>query len=239
MKKLILAILLLPFVAEAQKNTIKVNLSSIVVKNYHFTYERKLSKRTSLSLGVRFMPFGNVPFQSQIEKIVDDPDVNIGGYQMGNTAITPEFRIYMSRKGQRGFYIAPYGRYASFKMAVPISYYSTSGGVTVKKEAQFEGKITSISGGLMFGMQYPLGKRLVLDIWLVGGHYGSSSGDLNAIMTPPLNAQEQANLKQQLDEIDPKPFRFTNTVSANGAQIRSDGPWAGVRGLGINLGFRF
>ncbi len=245
MKKIALAIVLLPLLATAQKNTLKVNLSSLIAKNYHVTYERKLSKRTSFSLGFRYMPNGEVPFQDQFEKIIDDPDVNIGRYRMGNTAITPEFRFYMSRKGQRGFYIAPYGRYASFNMTVPIKYSSTTVLGTVKKDADFEGTITSISGGLMFGVQYPISKHFVLDIWLIGAHYGSSSGDLNVNFNPKLNNtppnDEVSSLRTELNSLKPEPFKITSTVANDGssAQIKSDGPWAGVRGLGINIGFRF
>jgi hypothetical protein len=101
------------------------------------------------------------------------------------------------------------------------------------------GKITSTSGGIMFGTQHRIFKVLTLDIWIIGGHYGSSKGTL-AITRNFSTQQERDALKQELDDIDAPPFKFKNaTVTATGASIQSDGPWAGIRGLGINLGFRF
>lgn len=245
MKHLLCLLCCIPFFAEAQvpvlkgKNTLKINASSLVARNYHFTYERKITRRVSLSVAYRTMPKGNLPFQSTFEDLIQSEDINFGRFQIGNTAITPELRLYVGKGNLKGFYIAPYMRFANFDLTAPVSYSTTSGTSTFTKEADFTGKIKSTSGGLMFGTQHRIFKILVIDIWIIGGHYGTSKGDLNFVATTPLTAQEQQSLKQNLDEIDPSPFKFTNTVNANGAQIKSDGPWAGIRGLGINLGFRF
>lgn len=239
MKKLLLLLTLLPLVVTAQKNIVKMNASSLVLRNYNFTYERKIFPKSTFSIGVRVMPKGKLPFQDVLEEYadLDDPNLNIGRFEIGGTAITPEFRFYPGRKAMRGFYIAPYARYASIDLRVPIKYTYESGGISVTDEADFTGKIESFNGGLMIGTQYSFG-RFVLDIWLIGGHYGSSNGDLVAT-TRILNQEEQDALENSLESFDPSPFEYTYEVSANGAKIQSDGPWAGVRALGINLGIRF
>lgn len=247
MRKLIpLFLLFVPVFAMAQKNAVKVNLSSLAIRNYHVQYERKILPKMTLNLGVRIMPKGGLPmegtFKSLLPELFEDENLNIGAFEIGNTAITPEFRFYLSKKAMKGFYIAPYARYASFDLSVPIKYeYDDPATPTtdkVDKTGVFNGKITSFSGGLMFGTQFNIAKKLVLDIWWIGGHYGSSKGDLNLVTSLP-TPQERDALRNTLNDFDPSPFKFENTVTANGATIKSDGPWAGIRGLGINLGFKF
>jgi hypothetical protein len=246
MKQLLFLLLCFPLFANAQllglgSNIVKVNLSSLALKNYSFSFERKISKRVSLVLGYRTEPKGSPPFQSQLENIINSSDINFSRFEIGNTAWTPEVRFYLGKGNMRGFYLAPYMRFSSFDVTSPVRYTTTVNGSPYTKDADFSGKITSTNGGLMIGTQHRLFKVLVIDIWIIGGHYGSSKGDLNFVATTPLNQQEQSVLKQNLDNINAKPFKFTNTVYADGsgAKITSDGPWAGIRGAGINIGFHF
>lgn len=235
----------IPFFADAQvpvlsgKNIFKLNVSSLAAKNFHLTYERKLTGRISASLGFRTMAKSTLPFKSAFESIVDESDFNLNEFKMGNTAFTPEIRFYLGKGNLRGFYVAPYLRFATFDITAPIKYTYNNGSGNTTTEAPLSGKITSTSGGIMFGTQHRIFKVLVLDIWIIGGHYGKSKGDLAVVKSFPTQ-QERDALKQELDNIDASPFKFKNAnVTATGATIQSDGPWAGIRGLGINLGFRF
>jgi len=245
MKKWLILLICIPFVSEAQvpvlsgKNIVKLNVSSLVAKNFHLTYERKLTGRVSASLGFRTMPKGSLPFQSTFENIVEGSDFNFNNFKMGNTAFTPEIRFYLGKGNLKGFYVAPYLRFASFDITAPIKYTYNNGSGNVTTEAPIAGKIKSTSGGIMFGTQHRIFKVLVLDIWIIGGHYGSSKGDLSVVKSFPTQ-QERDALKAELDGIDASPFKFKNAVvTATGASIQSDGPWAGIRGAGINIGFRF
>lgn len=246
MKKIIVILLCLPMFAGAQsliggKNIIRWNIGSLALKNYHFTYERVIAKRLTLSLSYRTMPKGDVPFKSQLEKAIESDDINFSNFQIGNTAWTVEGRIYLGKGGMRGFYLAPYLRFATFDLSTPVkyTYTSTSGptaGQSFSKEANFVGKVKSTSPGLMVGWQIQLATKFVLDLQLIGGHYGTSKGDLNFVA--PLSNDEQTALNQNLKDIKADPFKFTYSVNSNGAQIKTDGPWAGVR-ANIGIGFRF
>jgi len=243
MKKLLGLLLLAPFITQAQlggKTIVKANLSSLALKNYHATIERSLTKKISLSVSYRFQPKGATPLQSQLENLVDDPDFNIGRFQMGNNAITPELRIYFGKGRMKGFYIAPYARFATFDLTAPVKYNSSSV-PGAKKDADFSGKIKSTSGGIMFGVQHQLAKKLVLDFWILGAHYGSSTGQMDAIITPAMTTLEQQSLQQSIDDFkEAGPFQFEGKVtSASNAYIKSTGPWAGLRGAMISFGFRF
>lgn len=245
MKKWLILLVCIPFISEAQvpvlggKNIVKLNLSSLVAKNFHITYERKLTGRISASLGFRTMPKGSLPFKSTFENLVDGTDFNFNKFEMGNTAFTPEIRFYLGKGNLKGFYVAPYLRFASFDITAPIKYTYNNGSGNVTDEAPVAGKIRSTSGGIMFGTQHRIFKVLTLDIWIIGGHYGSSKGDLT--VTKAFNTQQERDaVKAELDGIDAKPFKFKNAVvTSTGASIQADGPWAGIRGAGINIGFRF
>jgi hypothetical protein len=210
-----------------------MNLGSLALKNVAIQFERAIGKKTSLALGVRVEPYGSIPFKSKIEDAVDDPNVQVGSIKVGNFAFTPEFRYYLGKAALKGFYVAPYGRYANFKMQAPVSY--TSG--TTTKSALFTGNISSISGGLLMGSQFRISRSIVLDWWILGLHYGTSNGDLKVIT--PLTTQEQDDLEATLNGIDIPLFKIKSSVDANGATISSKGVWAGLRAFGINLGVKF
>jgi hypothetical protein len=240
MKKILLVLLCLPMFADAQsliggKNALKWNIGSLLVRNWNFTYERSLTKHFSLSLSYRYMSKGDVPFQAQLEEALEGEDIDFGRFQMGNTAWTVAGRVYLGLGRMKGFYLEPYLRFANFDLTAPVTYTSTVG----DKNADFIGNIKSTSPGLLIGWQFQIATKVVLDLQILGGHYGSSKGDLVFNSATPLTTQEQDALRQNLSEIDASPFKFTYTVNSSGAQIKTDGPWAGIRGANIGIGIRF
>jgi hypothetical protein len=100
------------------------------------------------------------------------------------------------------------------------------------------GKLTANTGGLLFGAQWALGKRLSLDLWLLGPHYGSGNGNFTGTSGTPLTQLEQDNLRKQLEDFDIPLTKKTVTVNASGATLKLDGPWGGIRS-GLSFGFRF
>jgi len=244
MKKTLFILLAFPLLSNAQpgdkKNILKMNLSSLVAKNFHFIYERSITRHISISLAYRFMPKSDLPFQNAFDNLINDPNVDIGAFKLGNSAITPEIRFYLGRGMMRGFYFAPYARFANFDATVPVKYNSSTSPGT-KLEALFSGKVHSTSGGLLLGMQRQLFKTLVFDLWILGGHYGNCNGTLNATnINPPMTASERADLDQTLNDINANPFKVKgNTTSPTSAFVSVSGPWAGIRSLGFTVGLRF
>ena len=88
-------------------------------------------------------------------------------------------------------------------------------------------------------MQFQLLTKLVLDISFIGGHYGTSTGKLE--FSPPVGFPKPAQLALQelLDNTKADPFKFRSTVTATKVSVDTEGPWWGLRGLGIGLGLRF
>ena len=248
MNKTIALFLLLPLFSLAQektspagvpKNIVRWNLSSMVLGNYHFTYERALSKKISLSFSYRFMPTGTIPFKDYFDNNLLSDDVKFSEITVGNSAITPELRFYLGKGNMKGFYLAPYLRFSTFNATTPISYTSTSGGSAVEKTGDFTGKITATSGGIMLGWQFNLSKKLLLDFQIIGAHYGNCNGNLNLVSVVPLSPSDQTSLQNSLNGIKIEPFNISSTVNSNGANIKVSGPWGGIRGANIGIGFRF
>ena len=229
--------------SEIKKNIVKVNLMALGLKNYSFQYERVLTKHISVALGVRTMPTGGLPLKNTIIELVgaDDPQVTqtLTDLKVGNFAITPEVRFYLSRKGYgRGFYIAPYYRFAKFTSEeLPIEF---EGDGATQKTIKLKGDVTTNSGGLMFGAQWQIGKMVSLDWWISGGHYGVSKGTLSGIPSPSLSAAEQDELRTIINDFDNDfpLIKTTAEVSANSVKAIVNGPWAGVR-AGLTIGIRF
>lgn len=222
-------------------NFVKINLLGFVVKNYSVQYERVLSRKISIAVSYRIMPSTGFPFQSQIIKASGTTDANtkatLEKFRLSNMAITPEIRLYLSKKGYgHGFYVAPFYRFASFKTNDMIFTYESSN--NVESNISMAGKLTSNTGGILFGFQKYIGKHICIDTWLLGPHYGSTSGEFNGTTDTPLTSEEQADLKQQLTDFDIPLTNKTVIVTANSATLKLDGPWAGIR-VGLSVGVRF
>jgi len=222
------------------RNIIKINVTAIVLKNFSFQYERILSKTFSIVLGYRVMPVSTLPFQKIIlDQVGDDPETRktIENFRLSNTAITPEVRFYVGKKGYgKGFYIAPFYRHAEFKSSELDIFYTTP--ANVQGSIKLSGKLTSNTGGILLGVQRFIGKRIVLDTWIFGPHYGSGTGDFSGTSSRPLTQDEQNGLRDQLNSIDIPLTDKTVSVNANGASLKLDGPWGGLRS-GISLGIKF
>jgi hypothetical protein len=227
-------------------NIIKGNLTSFALKNYHLSFERSLNHFMSVSASYRYMPKESLPIKSIVEKYIDNSAINYDLFQMGNNALTFESRFYLGLQKMSGFYIAPYARFANFDLSVPVAYTYTPEGsfiapTPITKSASLDGVIKSTSYGAYIGLQKQLLTKLVLDIWFIGGHFGSSNGSLNFITPEDYKLPTLAinALQKVLDDTKVNPFEITSKVNQNGATADMKGPWAGFRGLGISLGLRF
>ncbi|MEO9022178.1 MAG: hypothetical protein ABI237_13875 [Ginsengibacter sp.] len=222
-------------------NIIKGNLPALLFKSYSLQYERVLSRKISVAIQYRTMPETGIPFKSSVLKLLSDDDANtkkiIEDFRMSNYAITPEVRIYLSRKGYgRGFYFAPFYRYASFTSNDLNVFYTDDN--DVEQSIKMSGKLTSNTFGFTIGAQNSLGKHFVLDWSLFGPHFGSAKGTFSGVSSKLLSQDEQNDLRQQLEDIDIPFTDKTVDVNTNGASLKLDGPWAGLR-FTIALGFRF
>ncbi len=260
MKRITLVILLftLAKTSKAQSliggdHVLKTNLSADAIQNYNLTFEKSLNHFMSLSVSYATMPKRDLPLKSLVKQFIDNPNINFDNFKVANNTITIESRFYLGLQKMSGFYIAPYARFGNMEVDVPVNYTYTYTpapiqGVTIPAQtvstsANLVGTIRSQSVGAYFGMQFQLLTKLVLDVWLIGGHYGTSNGKLQADLpanTPPVISSAALNaLKSTIDQTNANPFHLSTVVSGNSIITNTDGPWAGLRGAGITVGLRF
>lgn len=222
------------------KNTIKTNLTAYAFRNFNVTYERSFNKRFTLSASLGMMPSGSIPFMNAFVKEKDRKDIS--KIDVANTNFTLEGRVYFGKKYNSGFYLAPYYRYTNLKIG-EFNYefqMTPVPGVQVDNNIVMEGNIKAHSFGLMFGVQWLLGKQKnwVLDWWILGGHYGAASGEINGKTTRSMTPQEQKELENELNNLDVPFVKYKTEINSNGGKITMDGPWAGLRS-GLSIGYRF
>ena len=252
MKKIfILFFITITFNASSQSliggdNILKTNLSADAINNYNITFEKSINRFISLSVNYKNMPLSKLPLKSIAKQFIDNPAIDFDNFKFGNTTITFEGRFYLGLSKMSGFYIGPYIRYGNYDLSVPASYTYTPDKIfpaeivkPITALATLDGTVRSQSYGAHVGMQFQLLTKLVLDISFIGGHYGTSTGKLE--FSPPVAFPRPArvSLQQVLDNTKADPFKFKSTIEANKAIVDMEGPWWGLRGLGIGLGLRF
>ena len=226
-------------------NIIKTNISADALNNINISYERNILPFVSIMASYRTMPLSSLPLKGLAKNFIKSDAIDFDQFKIGNNAITLESRFYIGIQKMSGFYIAPYYRSANFDIDVPIAYTYNTGlplVPSITQSANFKGTLRSQSMGVYVGMQFQLLTKLVIDFWMIGGHYGSTNGKLAFIpptASTPLPLLAQQSLQQSLNSIKASPFSIKSTVDANGATADLTGPWAGIRGAGLTLGLRF
>ncbi|PZU86692.1 MAG: DUF3575 domain-containing protein [Chryseobacterium sp.] len=251
MKKLLFTLaLIFSFVAKSQetdgspdkkRNLIKMNLTSVIFRNYQFAYERTITKRFGIQVSYGFIPIGQVPLINEFIK-----DENVENIRMGGNNFTFEPRIYLGKGYGHGFYIAPYYRYSHFNIDnLTYRYKSEDPFIDPALVGQripivFSGKISSNNIGLMIGSEWFFGRNdnWVLDVWFAGGHYGGADGTITGKSDRPLTPSEQQQLQKDIEDLDVPVLKYKVTTSAGGATIIMDSGWLGIRS-GISFGYRF
>lgn len=159
---------------KAPKNVVKLNLFSLPLKNLSFQYERALNQNFSACLGVSYLTPRVLP--NIIASGANNASLNFSGF-----AFTPELRFYTGKNGEydapEGFYLAPYFRYANYRVKSFYNYYDL-------EEERVEnyvltGRYRGTGGGLMLGYQFIINNRISLDWWILGIHGGSGKLSLS------------------------------------------------------------
>lgn len=238
---------------ETGKNMAKFNMLALMGGKFAFEYERLLTDRISVGATVNMRPKKGIPFGSTVKNIVDDEELNdlIDNFKSSNFSITPEARFYTSKRGPfRGFYIAPYVKYASYGASLPFDF-----DVDVDVDEQdteiysrtetipLNGSIQAFTAGVSFGVNFKLSRNIHLDWRIFGPGYGSSKGKISGKMA--LDVEEQAGLRESLSELRtdledlPLGINIDYDVNDNGADIKIlRSPWAGIR-TGLSIAYRF
>ncbi|MDI9357635.1 MAG: DUF3575 domain-containing protein, partial [Phycisphaerales bacterium] len=238
------------------RNSIKVNLTSAVFSNIYLTYERKFNKHWGFLLGGRYMPTQSLQklFPFSLISALKNISINGGNFSFSTSKInvtawqvTPEIRYYFGKGYQRGFYLGAYARYTNYSLAIPtqFSFVETNYNLKANYNLSFSGKISSYTGGLVFGIQYPITKWLEIDVWLLGVSIGSFDKLSFTGSVPALDSTGRGFISDFTGKIPSKLALWksnvstTQTASTTTINAQFSGPAVGIRGIGINLGFKF
>ena len=224
---------------EDKKNIVKSNLTAFAFRNYNLTYERAIKKWLSVNVSYAAMPKGNVPFLKSF--LGSDNSDEFSNLEVSSNAITLETRFYLGKGYGKGFYLAPYYRNSQLNAENFVyDFYYTNGIVSQDIPVNVNGKTSENSFGLLIGTQFFLNKQgsLVLDLWILGGHYGTANGDFTLKSNMNLTPDQQQQLITEIEDLNLPVVKYTVTSTANGADVKMNGPWAGLRS-GLSLGYRF
>jgi len=228
---------------DSKARLVKINLPALVFGNLSFQFEQSINKRRSWAVAFRFRPKGVIPMRELVKRMVDDTLIRLNDAKIGNVGIIPEYRFYLGKKGAlHGFYLAPMIGYNYYYGNLPVKYYDYINNTIIDKSALFSGHVHTVTAGLQVGAQWKLGKKWYLDWWIIGPNYGWGGGRFD--FTRPLNDIEQISLQFELEKIkQTTPLIGIDLVpgrpDANGAALKINGPWAGIRALGVSIGYRF
>ncbi|MBU6158507.1 MAG: hypothetical protein KGP35_05690 [Bacteroidetes bacterium] len=229
------------------RNFIKMNLWNIPLRNYSFQVERVLTKRLSIAVGYRTMPEDGLPLIEQFkavsgmdESFPEDKELldQVRAVKVSNTAITPEIRLYIGKKGYgRGFYLAPFYRMATYTLNGYSQNYEAGNRLNT---VTVSGKITAESYGLMMGAQWKLARFISLDWWILGGHVGNHTGEFTAQKDIAFTGDEKSLILENADTFSISNIKTGTPTfpTENTVKVTSAGIWGGVR-AGLCLGISF
>lgn len=216
------------FAQDHPKNVVKLGLGTIWLGNIKPSYERVLHDKLSANLMVGWLVPRSLPGLITDAPDNEDPfDFQIDRSTLKGIAIVPEFRYYVSGNAPKGFYLAPFARYAK---------YSISGIDELEEEGypNGEGIATgtwkAVGGGLQLGVQWVTGSGITIDFAFLGiginkysisGRYTTDNLDENFLDT-------LLDIKTELDNPD-EPYssqtneNYTLTSMEHSSATSADG----------------
>ena len=228
------------------KNLVKFNLSPALVNSYVFQYERVISPKQSIALSFGFSPKTDLPFQKiLLNRYGDNEDARnaIENTHFKKYNATLEYRFYIGRVAPAGFYIAPFLRYLNMQMN---QTYRFTPAENQQHTAVVTGKFNGVGLGALLGYQLLIKKNFGFDFWIAGPFYGPTM-KANFHGTDPvgnLTAEDQADLKNAIENGNIAGYKIKATISQNTSgpttvDVQMNGPYYGVRALGVCLVYRF
>lgn len=217
-----------------KRNILKINLTALSFTNIYLQDEYTLSKKTSVALGLAFMPERSLP-----TAITDnDSSGNSANLTFSGFSFTPEFRWYFSGHSPKGFYLAPYLRYSKYSTSSYSFKYDKAGG-TNNAFVVMDGDLSGIAIGLMAGSQWKIGDHFAIDWWILGGGYSSSKASLTGKGNEPFTQSDIDDIKNSINSTDLPFGTLESEVTSSQVKITYKTGLPSLRGFGLAVGYIF
>jgi hypothetical protein len=239
MKKLLSLLLLFSYFSLSQvhaqkKFAVKWAPAGLYFGSFNLLGEYKLTKRASLTAKI------GIPMEKNYSATYDDKDASL---KIKATSFLAGYRMYMSRKGMRGFYFEPFFNYLHHE-GNGIGA-STLNGQPVTMN--FTSRFTGYGVGIQAGVQFLIAKRVALDLYFLGPELNTVDATFiskEVTNTLPWNSTQAAEAEQDArDFINDIPIigkKIKLTVDQNNRTVTSsyNGILPGFR-AGIAIGIAF
>ena len=139
---------------KAQDNIIKANILSPIVKTGSFFYERSISKKSALQLGLFVTAF-------EINGYIVGEEEKKSQTKWSGFGITPEYRYHFSANKLKGFYLAVFFRFQ--KLSVSYKDYD--------EFYNSKSRLTTFGGGLLIGYQWVIKEQLSVGSFIGPRYY--------------------------------------------------------------------
>lgn len=229
------------FETSAQKNVVKLNLPSLGFRNFYFSYERMITERKSISIGLSFMPSRNMFFSGNHKAGADQADIRYDNLKISGFTLTPEFRFYTGhrKEGPRGFYLAPYIRINS--TSIKGSYTDTGStdytGPNNTAKFDIDGSYSVKALGCLFGYQWLIADKISIDWSFIGIGVGQYKLRLKETSDQVVSDYYNSNGNFSGD-IDGVPGNVTYKSTAHSGEITYSMIFPHLRS-GLSIGFAF
>ncbi len=211
------------------KNIVKLNLSSLLLKAVSLQYERVLSPRTSVALNLAYRP------SDAFNPIFVRLNGNFTKYRLGSMVTTPSFRYYFKRKAPLGFYGELYIRHRRDKLINETNPASNTPFISTGIE-------NILSAGTLFAVQVVKRRDLYIDFWIFGIGAGQTNFTSTSTFSPIYQFQKfEQETKNSYDALLMSTYGNDGQTKWNNDQVTYSvsRPLVTFRAIGFNLGLRF
>lgn len=224
------------------RTVVKFNVSGAVFQSYTAQYERVLTPHSTVTFSASYTPNAPLPFkQALLDQYGDNNDARraIETTLFTKRIGTIEYRFYPAGHAPRGWYIAPFARYASMDISNDYTYTTQNG---VLHHAHLNAGFKAGGAGVLLGYQFLFGKHVGLDLWLLGPFYGTN---INAVFTgedprwSELTEADKIKLKHDIDTTQLPLYTVESTLNLPTITARLTGPYYGVRAFGLAIAYSF
>lgn len=147
-----------------QKNHLMFNvLGGVVTGAWDITYERAISHRSTVSLGLGYKGKGLFKISG-----LDSPTIKTNDFGFTGLIVTPEYKWYFQKRTKKytGFYVGGYYRFKSLADDVMGTY--TSSNTSTTSPIDLEVDIITNTVGVQLGYKLPISNNFYVDFLIAG-----------------------------------------------------------------------